>query len=421
MGALNCSLTANYGDIRDALGQRWSMHDHCKSPDDGSPSCIPHIRPQRAQVGSPMPVPVEQFGFAQTVLPDRHRMSPLASVYELVHRFSMPRCNVTLPKRFCFSLPLVRFQSPLIDRGTAAPSFGIGTSFVRFVHDPLSLGAIHSRELPMQLHRQAIAALVFLDQAHQCPHGGILDRCAELLGRIAQGPVVTGGMGPRKQQLRVGTAFLDAFLQRIPQRNQPVRCLNGARTSTLGIRLRREQCFHNAGLWISAVGSVFSLSHHYLPTILAQSPNQPSESFYWSFSWRSVPTQGNIRRKKHGPQCVCDHLKKTPAASRMAIRQGQLHHTANELDQFPVLLRSAASSPGFPSLEHSESGSLPADDGLGAEEHQGGSPFRPNALEHPPQISVPRAKLRPVPPTFEHGDLVAQSQNFHCQFVLGSE
>jgi hypothetical protein len=37
----------------------------------------------------------------------------------------------------------------------------------------LDLGAIHSRDLRMQLHRQAVAALVILDQAHQCPHRGI--------------------------------------------------------------------------------------------------------------------------------------------------------------------------------------------------------------------------------------------------------
>ena len=98
----------------------------------------------------------------------------------------------------------------------------------------------------MQLHPQARAALVILDQAHQCPHRGILGWRAELFGRVAQGPVVTGGISTRKQQLRIRAALFDAFLQRIPQRDiqQAVRCLNGSRTSTLGNRLRCEQCFH---------------------------------------------------------------------------------------------------------------------------------------------------------------------------------
>ena len=34
-----------------------------------------------------------------------------------------------------------------------------GADFVRFVHDALNLGAIRSRELRMQLHRQEVAAL----------------------------------------------------------------------------------------------------------------------------------------------------------------------------------------------------------------------------------------------------------------------
>src|ERR1039458_769027 len=70
---------------------------------------------------------------------------------------------------------------------------------------------------------------------------------AELLGRVDQGAVVTGRIRARKQQLRIGTAFLDAFLQRISQRDiqQPVRCLNGSRTSALGNRFRRKQSFHD--------------------------------------------------------------------------------------------------------------------------------------------------------------------------------
>ena len=71
------------------------------------------------------------------------------------------------------------------DGRVAAQGFGIGAGFVGLIHDALRLGGVDSRELRMQIHRQAVAALVILDQAHQCPHGGILDRSAEFLGRIA--------------------------------------------------------------------------------------------------------------------------------------------------------------------------------------------------------------------------------------------
>jgi hypothetical protein len=68
----------------------------------------------------------------------------------------------------------------------------------------------------MQIHRQAVAALVILDQAHHCPHGGILDRGAELPGLVPQGAVVTGGIRACQQQLGTGAAFLGAFFQWIP-------------------------------------------------------------------------------------------------------------------------------------------------------------------------------------------------------------
>ena len=57
---------------------------------------------------------------------------------------------------------------------------------------------------------------------------------------------------------------------------------------------------------------------------------------------------------------------------------------------------------------HSESGSLPADDSLGAEDHQRGFPIRRRYFGDHPETPVPRAKLRPVRPPFEHCDLVSQ-------------
>jgi hypothetical protein len=113
----------------------------------------------------------------------------------------------------CWLRRLVHHQR---DGRVAAQRFGIRAGFVRFVHDALSLDAIKARELRMQLHRQAVAAMVILDQAHQCPHRGIFDVNAELFSRIAQGPVVTSGIGARKQQFRIGAAFLDPFCNGFP-------------------------------------------------------------------------------------------------------------------------------------------------------------------------------------------------------------
>jgi hypothetical protein len=75
---------------------------------------------------------------------------------------------------------------------------------------------IDSRELRMQLHRPAVAALVILDQAHQRPHRGILDWCAELFGRIARGAVVTGGIRPANNSSGLGPRFSMPFSNGFP-------------------------------------------------------------------------------------------------------------------------------------------------------------------------------------------------------------
>ena len=51
----------------------------------------------------------------------------------------------------------------------------------------------------MKLDGKAVTALVVLDKTHHRTHGGTLDRSSELLGRIDQGAVVTGGIGTGKQ------------------------------------------------------------------------------------------------------------------------------------------------------------------------------------------------------------------------------
>src|SRR6185369_7085674 len=101
----------------------------------------------------------------------------------------------------------------------SAQGFGIRTGFVRLLHDALRTVAIDSREVSAQLHGQTVAALVILDQTHPRPHGGVLNRGAELPGRIVQCTVVTRRISARKQQLGIGAEFLGAFLHRISQRD----------------------------------------------------------------------------------------------------------------------------------------------------------------------------------------------------------
>lgn len=139
-----------------------------------------------------------------------------------------------------------RFIHYQLDGSVSAQGFGIRAGFVRLFHDALSLDAIQARELRMQIHRQAVATVLILNQAHQCPHREIRDRGAELFGRAAQGTVVTGGIRTRKQQFGTGAAFLEAFHQWISQGDiqQPVRCVKGSRTSTQGNRFGSKQSLH---------------------------------------------------------------------------------------------------------------------------------------------------------------------------------
>lgn len=85
-------------------------------------------------------------------------------------------------------------------------------------------------EFRMQFHRQTVASLKIFNQAHQCPHCGILERSAQFFGHVVQGTVVTGEIRARKEQLGIVTALLGTFLQRISQSDfeQLVRCLDGS-------------------------------------------------------------------------------------------------------------------------------------------------------------------------------------------------
>src|ERR1022692_168254 len=122
-----------------------------------------------------------------------------------------------------------------------------------------------------------------------------------------------------------------------------------------------------------------------------------------------------------GRRSLQSQLDQLVANARTVPDRIDAPHPADQSDQFRVLCRSPTPPIGFPSPGHPESGSLPADDSLRANDHQRRSPIRPNYLEYHPDTPVPQVKLRPVRPPFEHRDLVPQSQNFHSQFVLRSE
>ena len=85
------------------------------------------------------------------------------------------------------------------------------------------------------------------------------------------------------------------------------------------------------------------------------------------------------------------------------------------------LSRSITPSTGLPSPKHPQSRWLPADDGLGPEDHQRSFPIRPSPLEYHPETPVPRAKLRPRRLPFKHSDWVSQGGSFHGRFVLRAE
>ena len=119
--------------------------------------------------------------------------------------------------------------------------------------------------------------------------------------------------------------------------------------------------------------------------------------------------------KEHGFRIGCE------AGTWATPRRVDRPHAADESDQFEILPGSTTPPAGLPSPEHSESGSLPADNSLRPEDHQRNLPIRPSSLEHDPEPLVPRAKFRPVRSPFEHRDLVSQGENFHDQFVLRAE
>src|ERR1035438_7955028 len=96
-------------------------------------------------------------------------------------------------------------------------------------------------------------------------------------------------------------------------------------------------------------------------------------------------------------------------------------HSTDELNQFPVLSRSPNSTARLPSPKEPEPGPLPADDRLGAEDHQSTSPTGPQSLQSDPDQSIARAELGFVDLAFEDRKLVPQGQDLQGELVLGTE
>jgi hypothetical protein len=64
--------------------------------------------------------------------------------------------------------------------------------------------------------------------------------------------------------------------------------------------------------------------------------------------------------------------------------------------------------PGLPTPEQPESGSLPADDRFGLEDHQSCFPIGPRAFEQQPKAPIPSPEPGFVGLSFEDGDLVPE-------------
>jgi len=83
-------------------------------------------------------------------------------------------------------------------------------------------------------------------------------------------------------------------------------------------------------------------------------------------------------------------------------------------DQVPPFLgdpRSAATWTGPPAPVESKAGAMPADDGLRFDNEEDIGPAGPKAAEGGPEEAVARIQGRPRSLTFEHGDLLAQSED----------
>ena len=83
-------------------------------------------------------------------------------------------------------------------------------------------------------------------------------------------------------------------------------------------------------------------------------------------------------------------------------------------DQIPDFLRdpgSAAARTGSPPPVETKASTMPADDGLGFDNQEDIGPARPEAAESHPKQPVASLQWRPRSMAFEHGDLLAQSED----------
>ena len=88
-----------------------------------------------------------------------------------------------------------------------------------------------------------------------------------------------------------------------------------------------------------------------------------------------------------------------------------LGQTSDQIPQFLGDPRSAAARTGAPAPVESEPGAMPADHSLRFYYEEDIGPAGPEAAEGGPEETVARIQGRPRSLAFEHGDLLAQSED----------
>ena len=89
-----------------------------------------------------------------------------------------------------------------------------------------------------------------------------------------------------------------------------------------------------------------------------------------------------------------------------------LCQASDQSPKFPSDLRSAAVGPGSPTPIQLEATTVPTDYGLGLDDEQGVGPAGPMVAEGGPEESVPGVRKGPRPFLLQHGDLLAEGEDF---------
>jgi len=86
---------------------------------------------------------------------------------------------------------------------------------MRFLHDSASLEAIDAWHFGMKRDAQGVTALVILIQAYEGANGRIGKLGSQFFCRIAQGPVIAGGISGGKEKLGIRAGRFRTRVHRI--------------------------------------------------------------------------------------------------------------------------------------------------------------------------------------------------------------